>query len=57
MTVIPHPPYFSPFSKLKIKLKGHHLDTVEVIEAEPQTMLNTLIDQDLQDAFKKLQKR
>jgi hypothetical protein len=28
------PPYFSLFSRLKIKLKGHHFDTTEVIEAE-----------------------
>jgi hypothetical protein len=23
-TVVPHPPYFSLFPRLKIKLKGHH---------------------------------
>jgi hypothetical protein len=41
MTVIPHPPYFSLFSRLKIKLKGCHVDTAEVIEAESQAVLNT----------------
>jgi hypothetical protein len=41
---------------LKIKLKGHHFDTNEVIEAESQTVLNTLREHDFQDAFKKLQK-
>jgi hypothetical protein len=40
-TVIPHPPYFSLFSRLKIKLKVHHFDTIEVIEAESQAVLNT----------------
>jgi hypothetical protein len=34
MTVFPHPPYFSLFPRLKIKLKGCHFDTTEMIEAE-----------------------
>jgi hypothetical protein len=54
MTFVSHPPYFSQFPELKIKLKGHHFDTVEVIEAESQTMLNTLTEPDFQDAFKKM---
>jgi hypothetical protein len=33
MTVIPHLPYFS-LPRFKIELKGHHYDTIEVIEAE-----------------------
>jgi hypothetical protein len=37
---------------VKIKLKGRHFDTLEVIEAESQAMLNTLTEQDFQDAFK-----
>jgi hypothetical protein len=37
---------------LKIKLKGLQFDTIEVIEAEAQVVLNTLTEQDLQDAFK-----
>jgi hypothetical protein len=37
---------------LKIKLKGHHFDTIEVIEAESQAVLNTLTEHDFQDAFK-----
>jgi hypothetical protein len=41
---------------LKLKLKGHHFDTVEVIEAESQ-VLNTLEEHDFQDAFKKWEKR
>jgi hypothetical protein len=31
MTVVPHPFYFSIFSHMRIKLKGHHFDTSEVI--------------------------
>jgi hypothetical protein len=42
MTVVSHPPYISLFPRLKIKLKGHHFDTIEVIEAESQAVLNTL---------------
>jgi hypothetical protein len=41
---------------LKIKVKGHHSDTVEVIKAELQAVLNTLTEYDFQDAFKKWQK-
>jgi hypothetical protein len=37
---------------VKIKLKGRHFDTIEVIEAESQAVLNALTEQDLQDAFK-----
>jgi hypothetical protein len=36
-TVVPHPHYISLFPRLKIKLKGWHLDTIEVIEAQSQT--------------------
>jgi hypothetical protein len=42
---------------LKIKLKGRHFDTVEVIELELQAVLNTLTEHDFQGAFKKCQKR
>jgi hypothetical protein len=57
MTVVPHPPSFSLFPRLRIKLKGRHFDTTEVIEAESQAMPNTLTDHDFHDAFKKWQKR
>jgi hypothetical protein len=40
-------------SRLKIKLKGRHFDTIQVIEAEYQVMLNTLTEHDYQYAFKK----
>jgi hypothetical protein len=52
MTVIPHPPYFSLFPRLKIKQKGRHSDTIEVIGAKSQMVLNTLTEQDFQDAYK-----
>jgi hypothetical protein len=51
MTVVPHPPYFSLFPRLNINLKGHHFDTVEVIEEELQAVLNILTENDLQNAF------
>jgi hypothetical protein len=60
MSVVPQPPNsadlapcdFYPFPRLKIKLKGRHFDTIEVMEAELQAMLNTLTEYDFQDAFK-----
>jgi hypothetical protein len=45
------------FSLLKIKLKGRHFDTTEMIEAESQAVLNTLTEHDFQDAFEKWQWR
>jgi hypothetical protein len=57
MAVVPHPPYISLFPQLKIKLRGRHFDTTEVIEAESQAVLNTLTEHDFQGAFKKWQKR
>jgi hypothetical protein len=38
---------------LKIKLKSSHFDTSEVIEAESQAVLNTLIKHGFQNVFKK----
>jgi hypothetical protein len=55
VTVVLHPPYFSLFLRLKIKLKGRHFDTIEGIEAESRSVLNTLTDRDFQDAYKKWQ--
>jgi hypothetical protein len=34
---------------LRIKLKGHRFDTIEVIEAESQVVLNTFTEHDFQD--------
>jgi hypothetical protein len=57
ITVLPPPPnmpdlapdYFSLFPHLKIKLKGHHSDTTEVIKTESQAVLNTLTEHDFHD--------
>jgi hypothetical protein len=57
MTIVPYPPYLSLFPRLIIELKGRHFDTIEVIEAESQAVLNTLTEHDFQNAFKKGQKR
>jgi hypothetical protein len=54
ITVVPDPPYFSLFPRLKIKLKDRHFDTIEVIEAESQAVLNTFTEHDFQDAFKQM---
>jgi hypothetical protein len=50
-TVIPHPPYFSLITRLKIKLKGHHFDIIEVIKAESREVLMTLTEHDIQHEF------
>ncbi|PNF38701.1 hypothetical protein B7P43_G17454 [Cryptotermes secundus] len=59
--VVPHPLYLPDvapydsflFPKMKIKLMGRRFDTVEEIQAEMQTVLNTLTKKDFQDAFQK----
>jgi hypothetical protein len=38
MTIVPHPPYFSLFPRLKIKLKNLYVETPGVIEAESQAV-------------------
>jgi hypothetical protein len=52
MTIVPHPPYFSVLLRLKIKQKGRHFDTIQVIDVQSQAELNTLTEYDFQDAFK-----
>jgi hypothetical protein len=42
---------------MKTKLKGRRFDTVEEIQAETQTVPNTLTKKDFQDAFQKCHKR
>jgi hypothetical protein len=42
----------SSFPRLKMKLKGRHHDTLQMTEAESQTMLNTLTEHGFQDAFR-----
>jgi hypothetical protein len=39
---------------MKIKLKGHHFDTIEMFEVEWQAVLNTLTEHKFQDAFRKV---
>jgi hypothetical protein len=51
MTSFPHPPYFSMFPRMEIKLKGCHFHTTEVMETESQSVLNTLTEHDFQDSF------
>jgi hypothetical protein len=46
MAVAPHPPYFFLFPLLKLKLKFRHFDTIEMIVAESQAVLNTLAEHD-----------
>jgi hypothetical protein len=57
MIVISNPLLLSLLPRFKIILGGCHFDTVEVIEAESQAVMNTLTEPDFQDAFKKWQKR
>jgi hypothetical protein len=52
ITVVPHELYFSLLPQFKIKLKGRNSDTIELMEAESQAVLNTLTEHDFQDAFK-----
>jgi hypothetical protein len=41
---------------MKIKLKDNHFETIEVIDAESQVVLDNLREHDFQDAFKKIAK-
>jgi hypothetical protein len=60
MAVIPHPPYFPDltpcdfflFPKMKLKLKGRRFDTNEEIQAESQTVLDSLTEKDFQKRSK-----
>jgi hypothetical protein len=42
---------------MKSKLKGRRFDTIEEIQAELQRVLDTLIEKDIQEAFKKWRRR
>jgi hypothetical protein len=53
---LPESPYFSVYP-IDDKTETPHFDTIVVIEAESQAMLNTLKEHDFQDVFKKWQKR
>jgi hypothetical protein len=53
MTIVLLTHHFPLFSRLEIKIKGRHIYTIEVIEAESQAVLNILMEHDFQDAFNK----
>jgi hypothetical protein len=65
MAVIPHPLYspdlapcdFFLFPKMKLKLKGRRLDTIEEIQTKSQRVLDTLTEKDFQEAFQKWRRR
>jgi hypothetical protein len=42
---------------MKWKLKGRRVDTVEEIQAESQRVLDTVIENDFQEAFQKRRRR
>jgi hypothetical protein len=43
-------------SPIEVKTKSRHSDTTQVIKAELRPVLNTLLEHDFEDAFKKWQK-
>jgi hypothetical protein len=53
MTVVPQPPHFWMFLRLKLKVKGRPFDTTEVVESESQAVLNTRTQYDFKDALRK----
>jgi hypothetical protein len=55
-TVVPTHSTFR-FLQLEMKLRNHHLDTAEVMEAEWQAVLNSLTEHDFQGAFMRCHKR
>jgi len=63
--VIPHPPYcpdlalcdFYLFSKLKLKLKGHHFGTMENIQKVVTDELHTLTENDFRYCYDQWKKR
>jgi hypothetical protein len=65
MAAISHPPYspdlapcdFFLFPKIKLKLKGRQFDTIEEIQSESQSVLDTLTENDFQEAFQKWRRR
>jgi hypothetical protein len=54
-TFLSYPPTLL-LSVSKLKLKSRHFDTIEVMEAELQVVLDTVTEHDFQDAFRKWQK-
>jgi hypothetical protein len=52
----PPPTLLFLFPRLKIKPKARYFNTIEVIKAELQVVLNTITEHDFHDALKKCQK-
>jgi RNA binding exosome subunit len=50
----PPPTLLFSVSPTENKTEGHHFDTIEVIEAELQAVLNSLTELDFHDELKKL---
>jgi hypothetical protein len=65
MAVIPHPSYFPDlapcdfflFPKMKLKLKECRFDATEEIQAKSQRVLDTLTENNFQEAFQKWRRR
>jgi hypothetical protein len=65
MAAISHPPHspdlapcdFILFPKMKLKLKGRHFGTNEEIQAESQKVLDSVTENDFQEAFQKWRRR
>ena len=51
------PSDFFLFPNLKMKLKGRRIQTLEEIQAESQSILNTLRENDFRECFKNWQRR
>jgi hypothetical protein len=52
-----HPVTLILFPKMKLKLKGRRFDTIRVIQAISQRVLDTLTEKDFQEAFQKWRRR
>jgi hypothetical protein len=65
IAAIIQPPYaldltpsdFFLLPNMKLKLKGHRFDTIGYIQAEPQRVLDTLMEKDFQEIFHKWWRR
>jgi hypothetical protein len=53
----PQPTTLFSVSPVEGEMEGCHFDTIEVIEAESQAVLNTLTEHNLKDPFTKWKKR
>jgi hypothetical protein len=51
MNHVPHPLHFSVSP-----IKGRHFETIDVVEAESQAVLNIFTEHNLQDAIRKWRK-